>query len=68
MSDNKQVSGLKFLHCADIHLDTPYLGLSPEKSDERRRGLRETFMRMMEYVRGGGINYVLMSGDVFDTY
>lgn len=68
MSDNKQVSGLKFLHCADIHLDTPYLGLSPEKSDERRRGLRETFMRMMEYVRGGAIDYVLMSGDVFDTY
>lgn len=68
MSDKKQAAGLKFLHCADIHLDTPYLGLSPEKSDERRRGLRETFMRMMEYVRGGGINYVLMSGDIFDTY
>ena len=68
MSDKKQASGLKFLHCADIHLDTPYLGLSPEKSDERRRGLRATFMRMMEYVRGGGINYVLMSGDIFDTY
>ena len=68
MSDKKQASGLKFLHCADIHLDTPYLGLSPEKSDERRRGLRATFMRMMEYVRGGGIDYVLMSGDIFDTY
>ena len=25
---------IKFLHCADIHLDTPYVGLSPEKSDE----------------------------------
>ena len=25
-------------------------------------------MRMMEYVRGGGIDYVLMSGDIFDTY
>lgn len=68
MSDMKQATGLKFLHCADIHLDTPYVGLSPEKSDERRRGLRETFMRMMEYVRGGGIDYVLMSGDIFDTY
>ena len=68
MSDKKQAPGLKFLHCADIHLDTPYTGLSPEKSDERRRGLRATFMRMMEYVHGGGIDYVLMSGDVFDTY
>ena len=67
MSDNKIGSGLKFLHCSDIHLDTPYEGLSPEKSDERRRGLRATFMKMMEYVRNSGINYVLMSGDVFDT-
>lgn len=67
MSDKKQTPALIFLHCADIHLDTPYVGLSPEKSDERRRGLRATFMRMMEYVRTGGINYVLMSGDVFDT-
>ncbi len=67
MSDTKQSSGLKFLHCADIHLDTPFTGLSPEKSDERRRGLRATFMRMMEYVRNGGIDYVFISGDLFDT-
>ena len=67
MSDNTTASQLKFLHCGDIHLDTPYAGLSPEKSDERRRALRATFMRMMEYVRHGGINYVLISGDLFDT-
>ncbi len=67
MGDTKQSSGLKFLHFSDIHLDTPFTGLSPEKSDERRRGLRSTFMRMMEYVRNGGINYVFISGDLFDT-
>ena len=66
MNDTKS-QGLKFLHCADIHLDTPFVGLSPEKSDERRRGLRATFMRMMEYVRNGGIDYVFVSGDLFDT-
>jgi len=66
MTENNQVKKLKFLHCSDIHLDAPYMGLIPEKSDERRLGLRTTFMRMMEYVRGGGINYVLISGDLFD--
>ncbi len=66
MTEKKQASRLKFLHCSDIHLDSPYSGLVPEKSDERRQGLRTTFMRMMEYVRGGGINYVLISGDLFD--
>lgn len=67
MSETKQGTQLKFLHCADVHLDRPYVGLSPEKNDERRRGLRTTFMRMMEYVRGSGVNYVLISGDLFDT-
>lgn len=67
MADRKQTSQLKFLHCGDIHLDTPYVGLSPEKSDERRRGLRASFMKMMEYVRGSGVNYVLISGDLFDA-
>lgn len=66
MSEKTKASYLKFLHCGDIHLDTPYVGLSPEKSDERRRGLRSTFMRMMEYVRQAGINYVLISGDLFE--
>ena len=67
MSETKKGTQLKFLHCADVHLDRPYVGLSPEKNDERRRGLRTTFMRMMEYVRGSGVNYVLISGDLFDT-
>ena len=67
MSEKTQSTVLKFLHCGDIHLDTPYMGLSPEKSDERRISLRTTFMKMMEYVRGAGINYVLISGDLFET-
>lgn len=67
MSENTQAKILKFLHCADIHLDNPFIGLSPEKSDERRYGLRATFMKMMEYVRGAGINYLLISGDLFET-
>ena len=67
MSDKAQTTVLKFLHFGDIHLDTPFAGLSPEKSDERRRGLRENFIKMMEYVRGAGIDYVLISGDLFET-
>ena len=67
MSEKTQATVLKFLHCGDVHLDTPFTGLSPEKSDERRIGLRQSFMKMMEYVRGAGINYVLISGDLFET-
>lgn len=67
MSEKTQATILKFLHCGDIHLDTPFTGLSPEKSDERRVGLRESFRKMMDYVRGAGINYVLISGDLFES-
>ena len=67
MSEHNQSSTLKFLHCGDVHLDTPCIGLSPEKSEERRNGLRSTFMRMMEYVRDGGVDYMLISGDLFNT-
>ena len=66
MSDRKIGERLKILHCSDLHLDTPYVGLAPDKSDERRGALRQTFRRLMDYVRNAGIKYVLMSGDIFD--
>ena len=65
--ENTEVKKLKFLHCSDIHLDAPFVGLTPEKMDERRRELRATFMRMMEFVRDRGVDYVLISGDLFET-
>ena len=44
MSDKKKTR-LRFLHCGDIHLDTPFVGLSAEKSEERRRMLRASFVK-----------------------
>ena len=55
------------MHCSDIHLDTPFVGISAEKSEERRRMLRASFVKMMQYVRETNINVVLMSGDIFNT-
>lgn len=63
----KKKTHLRFLHCSDIHLDSPIMGLSAEKSEERRRILRNSFMRLMQYVRESNIDVVLMSGDIFDT-
>ena len=65
--ENKQSKKIKFLHCSDIHLDAPMLGLPQDKADERRREVRSTFMRMMEFVRERAIDYVLICGDLFDT-
>ena len=67
MSEEKKKTHLRFLHCGDIHLDIPFIGLTAEKSEERRRILRSSFMRLMQYVRDSKINVVLMSGDIFNT-
>lgn len=67
MSEEAKKTHLRILHCSDIHLDAPYTGLTAEKSEERRRELRSSFMRMMQYVRDRGVDIVLMSGDIFDT-
>ncbi len=66
MSETNTKNHIKILQCSDIHLDTPYTGLTAEKSEERRRVLRDSFLRMMQYVRDRGVDIVLMCGDIFD--
>lgn len=58
---------VKLLHCADIHLDTPFRSKSAERSASLRRQLRRTFNAMVEYAKKENINIVLLAGDVFDT-
>lgn len=67
MSEKQADVKVKFLHCSDIHLDTPVVGMTPEKSDERKREIRLAFMRFMEFVRSEEADFVLISGDLFDV-
>ncbi len=67
MGQTTEKKHIKLLQCGDIHLDAPYTGLSAEKSEERRRELRNSFARMMQYVRDSAADVVLMCGDIFDT-
>ena len=57
---------LKFLHCADLHLDSPFHSRSAELSSARRRGQRRVFSAMIEYVRAERLPLVLIAGDLFD--
>ena len=65
--EDTQRKKIKILHCSDIHLDAPFIGMTTEKADERRRELRSTFAKMMEFVRERKIDYVLIAGDLFET-
>lgn len=57
---------MKLLHAADFHLDSPLSGLSPEKSVQRRRELREVPARLAKLAREEAVDLVLLPGDLFD--
>lgn len=57
---------IKVLHTGDLHLDSPFSGLSLAKSEMRRREQRNLFISLMNYVRTNEINLLLIAGDLFD--
>ena len=57
----------KFLHAADLHLDSPFSALPPERAAERRRESRALPGRLADYVNENGIPLVLLSGDLRDS-
>lgn len=57
---------MKLLHAADLHLDSPLSGLSPEKSAQRRRELREVPARLAKLAREERVDLVLLPGDLLD--
>ena len=58
--------GLKILHTADWHLDSPFGGFSPEQREFLRQKQREIPGKIAEACRREGCDLVLLAGDVFD--
>lgn len=57
---------MRILHIADIHLDRPFVGLSPEAARQRRRGLWETFVRCLDAAREHEVHAVTIGGDLWE--
>ena len=57
---------VKLLHTADLHLDSPFSGLTPEEALRRRRLQRQIPMALAERCRAEGCGLWLEAGDVFD--
>lgn len=57
---------IKFLHAADLHLDSPFSGLSPEQAAARRKAQRRLPARLSELARTHGCDFLLLAGDLFD--
>ena len=57
---------MRFIHSADIHLGAKIDSFPKEISEERKREVRNSFLRMVEFAKTEGIEVIMLSGDVFD--
>ena len=57
---------MRILHAADLHLDSAFAALSPEKARQRRRESREILQSLSALAKKESVDLVLLSGDLFD--
>src|SRR5579875_38414 len=59
----------KFLHTADIHLDSPLRGLSRYEGvpvDQVRLATRAALTNLVDHAIGEAVSFVVIAGDLFD--
>lgn len=62
---------VKFIHAADLHIDSPMRGLSAKDTkvaEKVRNATRGAFKALVDYAlnRENGISFIVIAGDVFD--
>jgi len=63
------MSSFRFLHAADIHLDSPLYGLSRYEGlpdAEIRGATRAAFDNLVQHAIDEAVDFVVISGDLFD--
>lgn len=58
---------IKFVHGADLHLDSPFHSLPPEKAVLLRQEQRALVEDMISLCNGQAADLLLLSGDLFDS-
>jgi DNA repair exonuclease SbcCD nuclease subunit len=60
---------MRFIHCADIHLDSPLRGLElydGAPAEEMRHATRRAFANVVDLAIDRSADFVLIAGDIFD--
>ena len=57
---------MKFIHCADVHLDSPFTSLDVVNAEKRRLSLRSAFASLILSAKTSGCELFVISGDLFD--
>ncbi len=58
---------IRFLHAADLHLDSPFQALSPEKAKARRQEQRQLLQDLADLCNDEGCDLLLLPGDLLDA-
>jgi len=61
---------MKFIHCADVHLDTPLQGLAEYPGapiQEIRNATRRAFEKVLDAAISESVDFVIIAGDLYDT-
>ncbi len=64
-----RLTGFTFVHAADLHLDSPLLGLAGKSADYAARveaASREAFDNLVALAIDEGCRFILLAGDIFD--
>ena len=57
---------MKFIHTADLHLDSKIDGIPTEKSRIRREEILRTFERLVDFAGQNDVKAIIIAGDMFD--
>jgi len=60
---------IKFIHCADLHLDSPFQGLTtkePSLADRFKHATNEAFVKIIDLCLAEKVNFLTIGGDTFD--
>ena len=57
---------VRFIHAADLHLDSAFAALPADRAAARRQESRQLPDRLADYVNAHGVQLVLLAGDLFE--
>jgi len=63
------LTAFRFIHCSDLHIDSPFKGFSairPDWADRLREAPLRSFLKIVDLAISEQVDAVLISGDVFD--
>lgn len=58
---------IRLLHCADLHIDSPFSKYPPSVREKKRADVMASFKAMIDYIISEKIEICLIAGDLFDS-